>query len=1089
MSETPGKPENEVQDRSGLLAWFAENHVAANLLMLFILVAGLIVLLTMRVEVFPEIDPGMIKVSVPYPGASPEEVEQSICLRVEDAIEGIEGIKQLNSVAAEGMGTVVAEMEDYADGNEVLDDVKQAVDQIIDFPPRDAEEVSVTKVDTDLQVISVVVMADRRWDESDQTQQRDTMRLLKETAESIRDELTNKPNISQVEVAGDRPYEVAIELSEEQMQRYGVTFAQVAEAVRRSSLDLPGGTLKTEGGQVLLRAKGQKYVGREFEDVVVLSRDDGTVLRVRDLAKVIDGFEDTDVFSTFDGKPAVYLNVLRVGDQGALDVAGTVLDYVDEKQLPPGLSLDTWFSRAKYLESRMNLLTRNAAIGLVLVFVCLALFLDLRLAFWTTLGIPISFFGGFMLMPVFGVTINMISLFALIVVLGIVVDDAIVVGENVFAYRQKGMKGIDAAIKGVREMASPVTLAILTSVAAFAPLYYTEGQLGKILWPIAVVVVVVLLVSLVEALLILPAHLSSSRMRKKEGPIARGQAKIRGALDWVIQRVYARHLEWAIANRYLSIAIALAVLAVTGGFVAGGHIRFTMMPDVEADNVWATLNMPPGTSVEETQAAVDILEQRARQVEAEYNARRDEDEPPVFRHVAVSIGTQPFSSKVGHGPGGASMAASSASHLGEINIELLDGEERNFAASELARRWDDLVGDIPGVQSLTYNTRFFSAGDKVNVELRHEDYATLLSASDALKEKLRSFAGVRDIKDSFEQGKRELALDLTPQGRAAGLRLEDLARQVRRGFYGEEVQRIQRGRHDIKVMVRYPEAQRKSLADIRRMRIRVPQADGMVREYPFNTVATVREGRGYATIDRVDRKRVVTVTADVDETVGNAEKINKALVDEIVPDLATAHPGMTYKFGGEQEEMGESLKSLGRGMLIALLVIFGLLAVQFRSYVQPVIVMLVIPFGMVGAVGGHLLMGMDLSMLSGFGVVALAGVVVNDSLIMVDQINRFRRDDGLPFEEAVRLSGIRRFRPILLTTLTTFFGLMPMILERSLQARFLVPMAISLGFGVLFATAITLILVPVLYLTVEDVSHLVRQALSGEKRLRLAKAA
>ena len=1046
----------------GLLAWFASNHVAANLLMVVILVGGGMSLWRMKMEVFQEIDPDLIRVEIPYPGASPSEVEEGICLRVEESIKGIEGIKRILSVAGEGLGTVVAELEDYADDREVLDDVKTAVDRIEDFPPQDAEEPVIADVDARIQVISVAVYGDA------------PERTLKEQADRVRDDLTAMDNISLVDVVGTRRYEISIEVSEATLRRYSLTLDQVADAVRQSSLDLPGGSVKTSGGHVLLRTKGQRYRGPDFEDIVVLTRFDGTKLYLKDLATIVDGFEDTATATYFDGKPAVLLKVYRVGDQGALAVARTVKKYIAKTDLPNGLEMAPWFNRASYLRGRVHLLVKNALIGLTLVFLCLTLFLDLRLAFWTTMGIPISFMGGFILMPLFGVSVNMISLFALIVVLGIVVDDAIVVGENVFAYRQSGMNRHEAAVKGVREMASPVTLAVLTSIAAFAPLALTRGELGKILWPISVVVTCVLAVSLIEAVLILPAHLASASFRPRPGLMGRGQARVREALQRFIDGPYAIVLARALRWRYLTVSIAVAILVFTCALIRGGYVEQRFMPDVDADNVWAALSMPQGTPVEQTRQVVARLEAGVEVIREQLDAQMPDEPRSIVRHVSTTIGGQPFSAHIKDGHGARESSAVDASHLAEVNIALLSGEDRPIPSREIAQLWRDAVGELPGISTLNFTSQIFTAGEAVNVQLAHRNFDRLVVAGNQLKQELARFPGVIDIADSFESGKRELKLSLRPSGQAAGLTLEDLARQVRQAFYGEEVQRVQRGRDDIKVMVRFPKDQRRSLADIDNMRIRLPDAT----EVPFATVATVVEGRGYATVDRVDRRRVVDVTADVDDGVANANAINEALQRDVLPSLAHRFPGLTYTFEGEQRESSESFESMSVNLVYALLVIFALLAVQFRSYLQPLIVMSVIPFGLMGAVFGHMLMGLDLSMLSMFGMVALTGVVVNDSLILIDLINR-RRREGVSLRQAVSESGLRRFRPILLTTLTTFLGLMPMILERSLQAKFLIPMAVSLGFGVLFATAVTLLLVPTIYWILDDIRGLVTRGFSA----------
>jgi multidrug efflux pump subunit AcrB len=760
-------------------------------------------------------------------------------------------------------------------------------------------------------------------------------------------------------------------------------------------------------------------------------------------------------------------------------VARTVKEYVSRKKqyLPEGVSLALWEDDTVILKARMNLLKRNGYIGLVLVFLCLTLFLNMRLAFWTTMGIPISFLGAFYLIPLFDVSINMISLFAFIMSLGLVVDDAIVVGENIFAYRQQGLDRTAAAIKGVKEMAMPVTLAVLTTMFAFIPLAYTLGIMGKILRVMPIVVVSVLGISLVEALLILPAHLSSKTSWNKfilvrfTNKINQGTHKV---LTWFIYGPFAKFVERAVRWRYVTLAAGIAIFLITIGFIAGGYIKFVFFDTVEADNMIATLRMPQGTPVEQTKEIIERMESAALQTLEEFDSKRP-GKPSLMKHIAVTVGDHPTIRRgdivqvdIGRG---------AQSHLGEINIELLGAEERDVSSVVVKNRWRELVGEIPGVSSLKFIAEFMSTGDPIDVDLSHEDFDVhpidldlshedfdvLLAASERFTSILREYNVVSDITGDFEPGKIELKLKLKDTGRTLGLTLSDLARQVRQGFYGDEVQRIQRGRDDIRVMVRYPEDERRSLADVENMRIRLPGGT----QIPFKTVAEVQYGRGYSTIQRIDRKRVVGVSADVDEALANAGEINKELKASVLPSLMREFEGLQWRFAGEQRQRNESLGSLFVNFPIAMMAIYALLAVQFRSYSQPAIVMSAIPFGIVGATIGHLLMGFNLSILSLFGIVALAGVVVNDSLIMIDLINRERKSD-VELSQVLRDCATRRFRPIMLTTLTTFCGLLPMIAERSLQARFLVPMAISLAFGVMFATCITLVLVPSLYMILED---------------------
>jgi len=1041
------------EGKRGILAWFASNHVVANLLMLLVMAAGLLAIFRAKTEVFPEFSLDMINIVVPYRGASPADVEEGVCVRVEEAIAGVEGIKRMTSTAAEGYGSTLVEVEEYADATDVLDDIKAEIDTITTFP-KETEKPIISEVKTRRKVISIVLYGDV------------PERTLRELADQIRDDLTAMDNISQVKLVGVRPYEISIEVSEQTLRRYNLTFDQVAQAVRASSLDIPAGSVKTAGGEVLVRTKGQKYRGPEFEQIVVLTRPDGTKLRLGDIATVRDEFEDMDLYAKFDGERAAFLQVWRTGEQDAIDIARTVKEYVAEKRrfLPEGVSLALWEDDSAYLRGRLNLLKKNACFGLVLVFLSLMLFLDARLAFWTTMGIPISFLGAFWLIPHFGVSINMISLFAFIMSLGIVVDDAIVVGENIFAYRKAGMSGVEAAIRGVREMAIPVTFAVLTTIFAFVPLAYTSGIMGKILRVLPIVVISVLSVSLLEALFILPAHLAMSRISDRN-LLIRLSNKVNCWTDAMLQRFvkgpFARFVIFAVRWRYVTIAAGIAIFLITMGFIAGGYIKFVFFDAVEADNMIATLVMPQGTPVEQTRQIAERIERAALETIAEIDARRP-GEPSLLKHIAVTVGAHPSATR--GGPIQVDLGQRAESHLAEVNVELLAGEQRDVSSVVLKNRWRELVGEIPGVSSLRFLAEFVSAGKPIEVELSHEDFDTLLVASERLKTILRDYSGVSDIADDFEPGKVELKLNLKETGRTLGLTLSDLARQVRQGFYGEEVQRIQRGRDDIRVMVRYPEQERKSLADIENMRIRLPNGT----EIPFRTVAEVRYGRGYATIRRVDRRRVVSVSADVDEDVASSEQINRELQLRVLPALKREFPGLQCRFAGERRERNESLASLKTNFILALLAIYALLAIQFRNYSQPAIVMSAIPFGIVGATLGHLLMGFNLSILSLLGIVAMAGVVVNDSLIMIDLINR-ERASGIALAEVVRDCATRRFRPIMLTTLTTFLGLLPMITERSLQARFLIPMAISLAFGVAFATCITLLLVPSLYMVLEDI--------------------
>jgi multidrug efflux pump subunit AcrB len=1043
----------------GLTAWFARNGVVANLLMFLIIAVGLMTTTGLRMEVFPEISVDIITVSVEYRGAAPEEVEEGVCVRIEEAVQDLDGIKKLTSTASEGTGSVTIEVETGYDTRKVLDDVKSRVDAIDTFPV-ETEKPVIQELTNRFQVINVSIAGD-----TDEL-------TLKRLGEQVRDELTLLPEITQVELKNARPYEISVEVSEQVLRRYGLTFDDVAQAVQRTSLDLPGGSVKTASGEILLRTKGQAYRGPEFEKLTLLTRPDGSRLQLSDVARVVDGFEDTDQAARLDGMPSVLVQVYRVGDQNALDVVAAVTKYVEEvrTRLPEGIKIITWADTGKLLKSRMDLLIRNALSGLVLVFLVLALFLRLRLAFWVTLGIPISFLGAIALMPQLDVSINMISLFSFILVLGIVVDDAIVVGENIYSKQKETRTGLEGAVQGVQEVVIPVIFGVLTTVAAFAPMLFVPGTNGKIWRVIPCIVIPTLLISLVESQLILPTHLSHHRPPRKR---ARPNVVVRAwngffdffgdGLEWLIQKIYRPTLGAAVEWRYLTVAAAFTVLALTLGLVGGGFVKFVFFPAVESDNIVANLTMPMETPVEATAEAMRRLEESAAQLEKEI---LEKNATSPYIHVLTSIGEQPYRTQASRNSGSRN-ASFTGAHLGEVNIELTPSEERSLTSSELVSRWRELTGGIPGAVELTFTSDLMGGGKAVDIQLTGANIDELRQVAAELREKLSEYPGVIDIADSFRGGKPEVKLNITSEAESLGLTLQDLGRQVRQGFFGEEAQRIQRGRDDIRVMVRYPEQQRRSLGDLESMRVRTPEGG----EVPFSTVANAQLGRGFATITRVDRQRAINVTAEVDEAVANANEVLADLQAGFLPQLIEQHPAVRYSLEGEQRDQAESVGALFRGFGVALFAIYAMMAIPFRSYSQPLIVMSAIPFGIVGAIWGHIFLGLDVSLLSLCGVIALAGIAVNDSLVLVSFMNAHREEIGNT-REAVVQAGVSRFRPILLTSLTTAAGITPLMLERSVQAQFLIPMAVALAFGVLFSTFITLGLVPALYVILEDFQKL-----------------
>lgn len=1064
---TNGEEPIPAGEQRGFFAAFTTNHVAATLVALSFVVAGLAALLTGRVrrEVFPEVAPNIVTVQVAYPGASPSEVEQGVCLRIEEVVEGIVGVDRVTSTANEGIGLVVIEALETADLGAVLSDVENRVASITNFPAN-SEKPVVSRLVVRKEVISVAIYGD-----ADET-------TLKRLAEQARDQLAALPQITQVETAAVRPWEIAIEVAEDSLRRHGITFDDVARAVRVGSLDLPGGAIKADAGQTLLRVQGQAYRGEQFRDLAVLTRPDGARVTVGDVARVVDGLAEDDLSARFDGKPAALLRVFRVGDQDAIAVTAAVRDWVageGQRLLPAGVRMATWRDESVILKGRIDLLVGNALQGLLLVLAILALFLQLRVAAWVAVGIPVAFLGAVALMPAFGTTINMISLFAFLLVLGIVVDDAIVVGENVAMHRRRGAGPLLASLRGAREVRIPVLASVLTTVAAFLPMVFAvPGSDAQVWRVIPSIVIPVLLISLIESQLCLPAHLATLRAdepgRRPWWPVRAWTAVQSGfqrGLDLLTARTYVPLLGAALRWRWTTLAASVALVLLALASVAAGFPRFVFFPTVDGDNMVVSLTMPQGTPAHVTRQHLERIERAARDVCASFDRERPGGEP-ILQHMLAMVGAQPWAVEQARNAGQRDAQYQSGSHLAELNVQLLPSERREIAADRILTQLRERIGAIPDAVELTFTTSFFSTGKDVDIELYHEDAGQLQQAVRELLAALQAMPEIKDASSSWRAGKPEIGLRIRPVAEPLGLSQQDLARQVRQAFYGEEAQRVQRGRDDVKVMIRYPEASRRSLHDLENLRIRTAAGD----EVPLGEVAMVTAGRAPATITRVDRRRSLRVSGEIDETDpdANPTAINARLRDEVLPVLVARHPGLGWSFQGDQKKQRELLVSLTGGFAIALFAIYALMAVPLRSFLQPLLIMTAVPFGIVGAIAGHMLTGYDLSILSMFGVVALAGVVVNDNIVLVDWVNQRRRLHDSVFE-AVRSAGAARLRPILLTSLTTFGGLLPLLLEKSVQARFLVPMAVALGFGVVFATLISLLLVPALYLALEDVKR------------------
>ncbi|GGF81536.1 efflux RND transporter permease subunit [Alteromonas lipolytica] len=1020
----------------GLIAWFARNSVAANLLMWILLLGGVFGAISIQKQVFPNFEINLISVRVPYLGAAPQEVEEGVLLKVEDAIKDLDGIKKMTSTATEGMGTVSIEVDDDYDVQVVLDEVKSQVDAIPSFPGNTEKPVVYrTKFQQDVLWIAVYGEASERE--------------LKEFAKNLRDEVANLPGISNVQVVGDRDYEISIELSEYTLQKYNLTFSEVVNAVRQSSVDLPGGAIKSDNGNILLRTKGQAYTGWEFAQIVLLTRADGSRLTLGDIATIDDGFVEDPQYAMFDNQPAVNVRVKAVGDQNALEISKEVNRYLKEhkKDFPAHIKADAWGDSSFYLADRLNMMLENMFWGGLLVFLVLSLFLKIKLAFWVIVGLPVCFLGTLMILPMdmLGVSINMLSLFAFILVLGIVVDDAIIMGES--AYSEIDAKGhsTDNVIAGVKKVAMPATFGVLTTIAAFSPMLMVSGPFGVIWKTIGLVVVVCLTFSLIESKLILPAHLAHMRLKPYDPAKANRFQKFRDffseGIKSFIKNIYAPFLVKAVKARYVTLAAFVSMLILTYGLFKGDYVRFVFFPTIPSDFIMASVELEPGSSLVQRDKALDTL------LDSMY--RMDEQ---IRRETGTSV--------ISH-----AVAFDQGSLGGQVFAELSKGESRTITDTEIQSRWRELMPEIPGVKTLNFNAPGGPGGGAdMSFEFSSTDIQQLEQISKDVKAALSQYNGVADINDTFAGGADEIQLQLKPQAEALGITLQQLGQQVRYGFYGAEVQRVQRDDEEIKVMVRYPKEERNSIGHLETMRVRSPAG----QDVPFEQVADINLGKGYDSIIRVDGRRSVTVTASVDEEIQEPNEVTMEMIGKVIPEIMQKYPQVEFKLQGNSREQMDAMASLVQGLLFALFAIYALLAVPLRSYTQPLIIMSVIPFGVVGAIVGHLMLGHAVSVLSICGIIALSGVVVNDSLIMVDFVNRARKEGHHLMDAAIN-AGTQRFRAIILTSLTTFMGLVPIIFERSLQAQVVIPMAISLAFGILFATVITLLLVPALYVILDDI--------------------
>jgi multidrug efflux pump subunit AcrB len=1025
-----------------LIQWFVENPIAANLLMAMILIGGLINISKLDKEVFPRVSTDRIQISVPYPGAGPQEVEELIVKRIEEAIADLDGIKEIASVARLASGQVTVEVTHGFDTQRLLNNIKTRVDAIPTFPT-EAERPQVTELLWRSEVMSIALYGD--VEES----------ALKAAGEDLRDQLTLLPTVSMVDLNATRPDEMAIEVSENTLRHYNLSFEQVVNAIRQSSLNLPAGVIKSERGDIQLQTRGQAYQASDFANIVVDSREDGAKLYLGDIATITDGFADQDLVAHFNGKPAVFLKLYITDNPDILAASAAVEDYVQSLQLPPGIEARIWGDWSHVFKGRMNLLLKNSISGLILVFIVLMLFLRPALAFWVCVGIAIAFMGTFWLLPYAGVSLNMISLFAFLLVLGIVVDDAIIVGESIYSRQQHGLKGNAASASGAKLVGKPVSFAVISTMIFFLPILGVPGTMGDISYAIPIVVILALFFSLVESLLILPSHLSHLKPEQPRSNVAifRRLEQLREKLSATMlhfsDRVYLPRLEQMLHNKSATISVFVVVFALSVAIYNGGWLTRTFMPIVPSDFLQARITLPEGTPFSQTNKVLKQVESAVVKLQSNGQLSELNDGQPFIQDLQ-SWG---YDNNI------------------VIALALVRAENREVSAAQVAKQWREQIGDLPEAEDIDISYTINSRSKDINLRLTISDnnQDNLTAAVEAVKEKLSHYPGVFDIKDTHTAARTEIELDLKSHAETLGLGLADIARQVRQGFYGEEAQRIPRGNEDVKVMVRYPEGERDNIDQLSDMRIRTQDQ----REIPLDAVAEIDFVPGYTTIDRVDRKRSITISADVAPGTSDATMLVMDLLKRNLSQWQSQYPGLTLTIEGDMKEENSFMVSAVQNFGLAMLAIYGLMAVAFRSYWQPLLILTAIPFGFMGAVIGHTIMGREVSMMSMLGFFACAGVVVNDNLVLLDRINQLRKE-GHASLQAVMKAGRDRFRPIILTSLTTFIGLTPIMAETSTQAQFLIPMVISLSFGVMFATTVTLILVPALYISAEQLRDKLR---------------
>lgn len=1036
---------------NSIIKWMAEHPVAANLITVFVIAVGILSVTQMPQKTFPEFSLDAVSVSVSYPGASPLEIQDSIVRPIEDQLSGVDGIDSVTASISEGRGGVVVSFLRGENIAKKLDEIKTEIDRIRVFPD-DADEPSVEQASNNSRVLEIALHGDA------------SEAVLKEEAHRLKEELTSLPAISFVEIVNTREYEVSIELSRDMLRAYGITISEVAQIISQSSLELPGGSIKTNTVAIPIRTTGRNYTQSDFENIIIRTSPDGGRVYLRDIAKVVDGFQDTDLSTNFNGDPSVSVNVFRVGDEQVLTIVEEAINHLDLKFRPTledGIDVTVWQNEATNLQDRIDLLVNNAAIGLVLVVLCLALFLDIRLAFWSAFGIGISFTATFIIMSSLGMSINMISLFGFILAIGIVVDNAIVVSENIYTNSEKGMPAMQAAVKGTQRIAIPVVFSALTTIVAFWPLTQLPGVLGKFLTDIPIVVMVVLSLSLVQALIILPRNLSKLDVSPSYSPnlVFKALNLVRSVVDTGLQWFVRVPLDAVLrftTNGFailIPIAFAISLMMMTVGLLAFGYVKFNFFPSIDGDFVTASIEMNDGTTFDMTQKVAEDVRLAALKAGSLIQNGLPQSAPSVIVGINVVVGR----GVAAGGPGGGT--AANGATIANVVVQITDPTQRSWESSEFEAVWRNAIGPIASMKTLSVSAELIGAGAAVAIEMSLPDGDDISPVVADLRENLRKIPGLFSLQDDNSAGRLEFRLALREEARLYGVTLSDLANQTRAGFFGLEATSVQRGADNVSVIVRYPANERDSLSDLLSTWITTPSGD----QIPLSTVAKIEEGQAPAQILRRDGRQVTTLTADLDTAISTSSEVKVLIETDLIPKLKAKYNNLILTSGGEQREQADAQAALSQALGIALFIIFALLALVFRSYIQPIVVMSAIPLGLIGAVSGHYIMGIPLTILSIFGIIGLAGVVINNSLVMVDVYNEHIANN-MVVREAVILGTKQRFRPILLTSLTTFLGVYPLIMETSLQAQFLIPLAVSIGYGVLFGTVIIVLTVPALFM-------------------------